>query len=508
MNAVMRHGLLAGSALLAGCATPPESKVDQMPAPMSATWTAESEGPGAPFAVPGAAGETLFPDGWLADFDDPVLAGLVNEAVEKNFDLQATAALLQVAQADAAIAGADAWPQLSGDFGATRQRQNFGARGFSGVPSQTFNSYDVGFDLSWELDIWGKVRDGASAALADAQAAAATLQGARFSLAANTAKAWFDAIEAEQQVRLAQETYDSFNATANVIQRRFERGVSPALDLRLARAQASSALANLELRLQARDAAVRQLEVLLGRYPANEVELALELPQLSGSVPAGLPSELLERRPDLIVAERNLAASGKRVLEAKKQMLPSISLTGNYGYSSSQIGELFTGGFSVWSLAGNAVQPIFQGRRISANIERTKAIAIQRLAEYGQAALEAFAEVEIALQSEEYLVSRVNALDQAAIENTGAETTAWSRYQRGLTDIITVLESQRRAFTSKADLLDSRRELLNNRVNLYLALGGDFGTERAPEAEVITPLGPQPLPLDGPALISTNKQAR
>ncbi|MEM8549492.1 MAG: efflux transporter outer membrane subunit [Verrucomicrobiota bacterium] len=479
--------------LLGGCATAPDSEFDQMPAPMASAWTAEEDG-GAPEAIPGAATEPLFDDGWLADIDDSTLTAMVHEAVAQNYDLQATAARLQIAQAEAAITNADSWPQLNGSFGGSRRRQNFGADGLGAIPSATFNTYSVGLDLSWELDIWGRVRDGTSAAIADAQAAAATLQGARLSLAANTAKAWFDAIEAELQVQLAEETFDSFNDTANVIQGRFERGVSPALDLRLARAQASSAAANLEFRLQARDATVRNLEVLMGRYPANEIELATDLPTITAPVPAGLPSELLERRPDLIVAERNLAASGKRVSEAKKQMLPSISLTGSYGYSSSQLGELFAGGFSVWSLAGNAVQPIFQARRISANIERTKAVAIERLAAYGQTALDAFAEVEIALESEAYLVRRVEALRDAAEENTGAEDTAWARYQRGLTDIITVLESQRRAFTSKVDLLDSRNERLQNRINLYLALGGDFGKETVPEAEITWPTGPQAYP--------------
>ncbi len=489
--------------VLAGCATPPKSTVDQMPAPIASTWTAEHEGEGTPNVIPGAASKKLFPDGWLADIDDPMLTTLVAEGVTNNFDLQATAARLQVAQADAAMAGADAWPQVSGGLGGTRQRQNFGSRGFVGVPSQTFNTYTLGFDLSWELDIWGKVRDGASAALADAQAAAAALQGARFSLAGNISKAWFDAIEAELQVRLALETYESFTHTADVIQRRYERGVSPALDLRLARAQAASAKANLELRYQARDAAVRNLEVLLGRYPSNEIALETDLPKIIAPVPAGLPSELLERRPDLIVAERQLAASGKRVSEARKQMLPSISLTGNYGFSSQQVGELLTGGFSVWSLAGNAVQPIFQGRKISANIERNKAIAVQRLAEYGQAALDAFAEVETTLQSEAYLVNRMEALEVAATENGAAEEAAWARYERGLTDIITVLESQRRAFTSKSELLVTRNELLNNRVNLYLALGGDFGTDTAPEAEVTTPLGPHAWPIEEEPFVSS-----
>ncbi|WP_309396491.1 efflux transporter outer membrane subunit [Cerasicoccus maritimus] len=481
-----QFGAPVGLALiLAGCAEPPASRVEEMPANYPANWTAD--------AAPGETieGATL-PEaqkGWVNDFDSPELSVLVEEAVAHNYNLQATAASLGIASAEATIAGADAYPQINGEFGGGRQKQSV-----FGTPS-TFNSVALNVGATWEIDVWGRLRDRQSAALADVQAQLATYRGARLSLAARTATAWFRAIEARQQLELATSTYESFNTATNAIRNRYERGVSPALDLRLSLAQTSAAQAAMDLRGRDYDAAVRELEVLLGRYPAKELEVAATLPSITRAVPVGLPSELLERRPDLIVAERQLAASGKRVSEARKSMLPRIALTGEYGYSSDSLSNLLDSSFSVWTLAGNALQPIFQGMRLSAAVDRAKAVAQQSLANYGQTALDAFAEVEIALASEEFLDARVANLDESATQSIAAEDAAWEQYSRGLTDIITVLESQRRTFESRTALISARTNRLVNRVNLYLSLGGDFD-ELPPEGvEVKSPLGPEEISL-------------
>ncbi|MGE9296791.1 MAG: TolC family protein, partial [Puniceicoccales bacterium] len=359
-------------------------------------------------------------------------------------------------------------------------------------------SFMIGVGATWEIDVWGRLRDRQSAALADVQASLATYRGARLSLAARTATAWFRAIEARQQLELATNTYESFNIATEAIRGRYDRGVSPALDLRLSLAQTPAAKSVMDNRGRDFDAAVRELEVLLGRYPAKELDVTDELPAIVRPVPVGLPSELLERRPDLIVAERNLAASGKRVSEARKAMLPRISLTGSYGYSSPQLEDVLTNSFSVWSLAANAVQPIFQGLRLSAAVDRAKAVATERLAVYGQTALNAFREVETALAAEEFLDQSVVNLNESATQSIAAEDAAWERYQRGLTDIITVLDSQRRAFESRQALISARTNRLVNRVNLYLALGGDFESAGPlDEADVDAPFGPEKITLPG-----------
>jgi len=477
----------AGLALaLAGCATPPESQVAEMPASYPDGWTAHGV---AMETDPGVSLEEQS-GGWVDDFMSDKLRPLIDEAIANNYDLQAAAASIGVAGADATIAGADAYPQINGQFDGSTNRQ------YTNNATADFDSFLIGVGASWEIDIWGRLRDRQSAALADVQTSLATLKGARLSLAARTANAWFRAIEARQQLELATNTYQSFNDATDAIRERYERGVSPALDLRLSLAQTAAAKAAMDERGRALDATVRELEVLLGRYPARELAVTDDLPLIIRPVPTGLPSELLERRPDLVAAERQLAASGKRVSEARKAMLPRISLTGSYGFASDDLGDLISNGFSVRTLAGNALQPIFQGLRLSAAVDRAKAVAHQRLAEYGQTALDAFREVETALAAEQYLDERVLNLDESATQSIAAEDAAWERYERGLTDIITVLDSQRRTFEARTALINARANRLVNRVNLYLALGGDF--DEAPtedEFDVRTPLGPEPIKL-------------
>ncbi len=483
-HTAQRLGWIGVSLVIAGCATPPESQVADMPAVYPGGWVAQGV---ADETEPGLSLSEQT-GGWVDDFSSSELRGLVEEAIANNYDLQATAANLGIASADATIAGADQYPQLNGEFDGSTNRQ------FSSGSTVDFDSFLIGVGATWEIDVWGRLRDRQSAALADVQASIATLQGARLSLAARTANAWFRAIEAQQQLTLAAGTYDSFYRATEAIRQRYERGVSPALDLRLSLAQTAAAKAVMDERGRVLDAAVRELEVLLGRYPAHELAVAADLPEIVRSVPTGLPSELLERRPDLIVAERQLAASGKRVSEARKAMLPRISLTGGYGVASDQLGDLLSNSFSVWSLAGNALQPIFQGLRLSAGVDRAKAVAQQRLAAYGQAALDAFREVETALAAEQYLNQRVINLDESATQSIAGEEAAWQRYERGLTDIITVLDTQRRTFEARTALISARANRLTNRVNLYLALGGDFdGQPQADDVEVDTPFGPDPI---------------
>ncbi len=463
--------------LLGGCATPPENQAEKQPAPMAATWAATSQSTTAPLL-----------DNWLTDFNEPRLEALVAEALERNFDLQATASRLRQLEAIASATGADLYPQASLNAGAARSRN--GVRGPTGaVDGVTANRFDLTFNVSWELDVWGRLADEQSASMADAQAAAADFAAARLSLAGRTVNAWFDANAARQQLALAEQTFDSFKSAEDIIRRRYENGVSPALDLRLAITQTEAAAANVELRRQQLDGSIRALEILLGRYPGREIPPSGELPDITQPVPAGLPSELLTRRPDLVAAERRLAATDPRVSAAKKAFLPAFSLTASAGQSSDRLENLLDQSFSVWSLAANAVQPIFQGRRLTANLERQQAIAIEALANFGQRVLEAFREVETALAAETFLVDRLDRLRRSSDAADSAEDSAWERYQRGLTTIITVLESQRRAFESRSAVIDAQRERLANRVSLHLALGGSYG-DVPPEGPVIkTPIG-------------------
>jgi outer membrane protein TolC len=198
----------------------------------------------------------------------------------------------------------------------------------------------------------------------------------------------------------------------------------------------------------------------------------------------------VSRRPDLVAAERRVAAADLRVKEARRSLYPRLSLTASGGTSTEEFRDLLDQDFRVWSLIGNLTQPLFQGGRLLANVDRNEAIARETLAGFASAVLNAYAEVESALAAESYLAERVDHLERATEQSVAAQELAEDRYRSGLEDYVTVLESQRRALTNESSLLAARRERLDNRVNLFLALGGGY---RAPQ-ERVDLLSPYPSP--------------
>ena len=459
-------------AFAVGCATSPDpsERKPQVEAPDN--WSAE-------VATESAATDPA-PDapGWLHQFNDPGLNAVVEDALERNLDLQAAIARLDAARANAKISGSDQYPQFGA--GLAGGRQEFILSESTNPPTSiTSDSYGFSLDMSWEIDVWGRLRDSASASIADYEAAAADLAGARLSLAGNTAKFWFRATTARQQLALANETVSSFESTVDLVRSRFESGISSSLELRLALANAAAARALKQQRAQELEQSVRALEVVVGTYPGNTLGTVDELPELNQSVPAGLPSELLNRRPDIAAAERRLAGADKRVASAKKSLLPSLRLTGSAGTASEDLSNIIDADYSVWSLVGGLTQPIFQGGRLRANVERSKADAERIYLDYSKTILTAFQEVENTLAGEKYLSIREKELYEAAVQSDGAQRLAEDEYAAGLTEIITVLESQRRALNAKEAYLSVRELRLRNRVDLHLALGGDF---KSPDA--------------------------
>ncbi len=457
--------------LCTNCARSPKSQIESLPVPVPETY-AEAPVESLP--------ERL---NWLADFDTPGLAELVQEAVEANFNLQAAAARLESVIANQRITRTARVPSLSSSLNGRRQENNFQNLA-GGIAARTFNSFDLGLSAAWEMDIWGKIKNRTQAAVADVEAERANYQAAQFSLAANTLRTWFDTVEAELQIQLAQETLRAFQQNLEVVEASFERGLPDrALDVRLTRANVESARSTLALRTRQRDVAGRNLELLLGRYPADTLTIHTNLPTLVRSIPTGVPSTLLERRPDLLVAERQLAATMERVKAAKKDLLPSINLSASTGRSSGEFNDLLDPDRMIWNIAAGLSQPIFQGGRLLAGVDLAQANQKAALATYAQTALNAFREVETLLAAEDYLQAELNAAQASAAESVAAEELALQQYQRGLVDIITVLESQRRAFTARSSAISVANARLANRINLYLALGGDFAVPSSEPSE-------------------------
>ena len=283
---------------------------------------------------------------------------------------------------------------------------------------------------------------------------------------------------------------ESYRTSAERVRARFESGIRPPLDLRLALTEVNRAESLVEQRRQQMDAAVRQLEILMGQYPKAEYEIAEDLPETPGVIPAGLPSDLVHRRPDLIAAERRLLAADARIAQSRAELRPRFALTGATGSTSNQLQDLLNGEVFVWSLLSGVTQPLFNNGRLKAQVQQNEARSAEAAAGYEQAILRSYGEVEIALAADGFLAQQEKALESAVKQALAAQQLAEQRYRSGLSDIITVLQAQRTALDSESALQSIRRARLDNRVDLHLALGGGFQmtnhTPASPAADAVT----------------------
>lgn len=458
--------------LLIGCkALPPESRFADADLASRASWA----------ALPKARGGV--DTDWVRRFGDRRLDGLVAEALARNPDLQAAAARVEQAKADARAARGLRGPQLDTRLRGLTQKQNFVGFPFGGptapsVLTSESEAWQLSADVAWELDLWGRIRAGESAALAAYQSAQAAEDAARASLAAEVCRGWFALAEAEEQVRLAGDAVETTSETVRVIQERFLTGQAgdggTGAQLRLAMSDVATAQADLETAKRLRDLARRQLEALLGRYPVGQLANGGQLPDPGKPPPSGLPSELLARRPDVVAAERRFAAQGARKKEARLALFPTLSLTGSYGTSTESLKDVLNSDFGVWSLAGGIVQPIFYSGRILAEVDKRGGEERESLAELQSTVLTAFTEVEQALAAEQMLRARTAYLKEAVDLAREADEEARADYFNGRGDALTVLSTQVRFVQRQRELAAAKRDRLENRVNLHLALGGDF----------------------------------
>ena len=399
------------------------------------------------------------------------MVSLVGEAQRANPSLRASAARVDQAAALAKVAGAERFPSIGAGSQAGRQKQNFLGQ------TSTDNSFGVSLQAAWEVDLWGKVKDGAEAAIADAEAQAQADRALRSSLAAQVNKAWLAVAESNEQVALAEQAVKSREESSTLVRERFERAIAEdggsAAQVRLSETELATAKADLERRRGERERALRQLELLLGRYPSGAVSGAARLPKLPPAPPAGLPSELLLRRPDILQSERRLAAAGRRSDQAVKARYPSINLTGSLGTTTDQLEKILSSSSGVWALGGSLTQPIFQGGRIQGGIQQADAAEREAVANLQRVVLDAFGEVEQSLVTEIYLRRQESEIARAVELSKDASARAGEEFRNGTGGVLTFLAAQNREIEASSSLVSVRRLLLDNRVNLHLALGGD-----------------------------------
>jgi multidrug efflux system outer membrane protein len=395
----------------------------------------------------------------------------VTEAMAHNLDLRVAAARVQVASEYVTLADSTLYPQV-----------NLLARGGGKLGGDATGMQGAGLYADWELDLWGRLRAERAATAAGYESIVADTEYARQSVAALVAKAYFLAVEASLQLELAGQTIETSQQLTFAEQRQ-RVGRGDGYETALARANLETFRDTVEKLRLSREQALRALEALVGRYPAADVEVATRLAKPTAPVPAGLPSELLERRPDVVAAERSVEAAFYGVKGAEAARLPSIRLTASVSDISSEIFVLKPRDNPVWSMGGSLLQPVFYGGALQTQVRIRTAEQEQAIAEYGRIAARAFAEVEDALSAEYAAGRREDALARAVEENRTALEFARQRHQVGSGDLRAVSQQQLALFSVNTALLRVQSERLVQRVNLHLALGGGF--DAAPTAAAV-----------------------
>lgn len=409
---------------------------------------------------------------WLADFAGEQLTPLISEAIDNNYQFGEQQAQLEAAYQAAIITGADRWPALSLNLDGSRR-----STALIDNEQTISESYEASLNLSWELDIWGKLSDSQKQAQLTYQANVAALASTRQRLTASTATAWFEVIQAQQLLDLLTQRLDNVQQNLDIIQRGYQQGINEALDVYLSQDTLHQQRANTANQQQVLTEAISNLQRLLARYPDGQWQIDAQLPVVDGVLPAGQPSELLMRRPDIQQAWLELLAADAGLAVAHKQRFPSLTLAAAGGDSSSELHQLLDGGPLVWSLLGGLSQPLFAGHRLQAGEAQARARVAEAEQHYLDVVHSAFAEVENALSRADILQQRYLALLDSKASSNAAYRLSFQQYKRGLVSYTTVLEAQRRAFDAQTNVIQLRFQRLSNRIALHLALGGGFSHE-------------------------------
>ncbi len=443
--------------LLSGCAFYPQSEIG-FPEEMPAEFVAQQGEPVEPFTT----------GRWWARFEDLQLNRVMDEMFEQNLEIEQAYARLQQARSTFRTVRAARFPSLSAEGQAGRSKQPTVGGDFTG------DNYQFSGAAAYELDLWGKIAKRAESAGKRYEASQEELQTLYLGLSAQLADLYYLAVEQRAQLALTDETIKSFADTVESVEERYRLGVVPAVDVYQARQNLSAARASRHLFAANLATAEHGIAVLLGRYPDRVSAGNLkELPAAPEAFPAGIPSELLGRRPDLRASLRLVEAADADVAAAIADRFPSINLLGNYGTSSQDFSTgLIEGDF--WSYLGKLTLPVFDAGRRRSEVERSKAVARERVAAYRQAVLSAFKEVEDALVENRELEMRISSLIETESATEATLRLSLDRYFYGLTDYLPVLSAQRTHFNTRSQLLSARRQLITARISLARALGGEW----------------------------------
>jgi outer membrane protein, multidrug efflux system len=456
--------MVVAAAVLAGCAIGPDYKRPPVAEPPTFRGQVTTEA------------ESLADAPWWDAFRDPILKDLIREALQNNYDVQIAAARVQEARAAFVVTRSDLYPSLDYGISAGRAKLTPGVVGSPGgfAPNAT-NFYSSTLTMSWELDIWGRIRRATEASRATLFATEDARRGVWLTLVSDLSQAYFELLALDVQLQIARDSRDAYQYTFDLFEDRFKGGAASKLET--ARAEgalggAEAVIPQLESQIVAQE---NLISILLGHPPGPIVRGTPMYEQpVVPTVPAGLPSTLLARRPDLRQVEQQLVAANARIGVAKAEFFPKLSLTALFGASSPEISALTGGSATIWAVAGVFSGPLFNAGRTLGNYRASVAQWEQAKLQYEQAVLTALREVSDALTALGKLSEAETGQDRSVRALADAVEYATDRYRYGLANYFEVLEAQQQLYPAQNTLAQIRRDRLLAYVRLYRALGGGW----------------------------------
>jgi NodT family efflux transporter outer membrane factor (OMF) lipoprotein len=459
--------------LLAGCAVGPNYKRPQVAVPKQ--WT-----------VAPARGTSTKPpqtDEWWASFQDPELNSLIAQAVDQNLDLKVAAERVQEARAARGIVKSSFYPAVQGTVSASRFRErafvgtgSVTAPSVSSVPVEA-NSFQGGFDASWELDVFGRIRRASEAATADVTAAEENRHDVLVILLGDVGRVYAQLRGFQRRSEIANKNIKTQQDTLDLTTARAKAGLATELDVSRAAAQLESTKAVVPTLLSGIDVSIHRLSVLLGEEPGalrSELEKTSPIPSTGPDIEVGLPSDLLKRRPDIRRAEAQLAAATARIGEAKADLFPRFVLTGTAGRQATQLHDVTLGVGNFFSAGPGISLPLFTGGRIRSNVAVQTSRQRAALISYQSVILNSLEEVQNALVNYSQEQERRDRLNQAVKQSQLAVDLATEQYRAGLVDFLSVLEAQRELYANEDQVVQSQTSVTTNLIALYRALGGGW----------------------------------
>jgi multidrug efflux system outer membrane protein len=438
--------------------------------------------------VPADYDDSVRPDGTVvatslsydAWFADPRLDALIAEALRNNRDLVAATARIEQARAQYRIQDSRRLPQVVASASASRSRTpltGFAGQASGNIAAVTLDNYQLGVGVSaFELDFWGRVRNLSDAARAQYLSTIAAQRAFYLSLIADVATTYYELLETQDQIELAEATVSSRSDSLIIAKRRLDIGVTSALPMRQAETLLTAAQQQLASERLAEAQLRNQLMVLIGGRMPRDMPGGLPLDQQGSGMrlDAGTPSYLLLARPDIVAAEADLRAARANIGAARAAFFPTISLTGSVGATSQSLGGLFSEDGIAWNFGPAISLPIFDWGAREGNLDYAQALEVEEVANYDRTVQTAFREVADGLAGRRWLTEQVAILERTVAAQEEIARISTLRYREGVTDYLEVLDAERTLFSAQQDLLATRRALLQNGATLYVALGGGF----------------------------------